>query len=79
MVPLQDPAGGPNFYPCADGSTARYYINIDNRGAVHYPNSDADGSLLYANGLANSLNDATLLFKQTTASRGSSGVPRSRS
>ena len=32
---------------------------------MNYPNSDADGSFLYANGLANSFNDATLLFKQT--------------
>ncbi len=29
-LPFEEPAGGPNFYPFADG--ARHYVNIDNDG-----------------------------------------------
>lgn len=37
----------------------------DGRGAVDYPGTEADGTFLYNNGPVNSINDPTLLFKQT--------------
>ncbi len=32
VYPVQDPAGGPNFYPFASEDTARYNLKIDNNG-----------------------------------------------
>ncbi|GAC1444312.1 MAG: DUF4331 domain-containing protein [Mycobacteriales bacterium] len=73
-IPFEDPSGGPNFYPFgADGY--RYNIKIDNNGDGKpdltyrwtFTNSDqrAGNTFLYNNGPVNSLDDATLLFKQT--------------
>ena len=73
-IPFQEPAGGPNFYPWgADGY--RYNIKIDSNGDAKpdvtyrwtFSNDDKRGgdTFLYNNGPVNSLDDATLLFKQT--------------
>ena len=72
-IPFEEPNGGPNFYPFADG--AHYDIKIDNDGDgvpdVTYQwvftshVKDAAGEFLYNTGVVNSVNDATLNFTQT--------------
>jgi Domain of unknown function (DUF4331) len=71
-IPLEEPAGGPNFYSFAPG--VRYDINIDNDGDAradiiyrwifmnHYVTTD---SFLYNTGVVNNLTDSTLNFYQT--------------
>ena len=71
-VPLQDPAGGPNFFPF--GENVRYEINIDNSGSAKpdityrwtfkssYKSKD---TFLYNTGPVNSLADPNLNFTQT--------------
>jgi hypothetical protein len=71
-IPFQEPAGGPNFYPWADGTN--YEIKIDNDGNAvpdivyrweftsSYKNSD---TFLYNLGPVNSLTDPNLNFTQT--------------
>ncbi|MDP9428343.1 MAG: DUF4331 domain-containing protein, partial [Actinomycetota bacterium] len=79
--PLQEPDGGPNFYPFAED--ARYTIKIDNNGDAvpdityrwEFSTQDlrpevqyedaADGTFLYNNGPVESLTDENLLFRQT--------------
>ncbi|MCU1675091.1 MAG: hypothetical protein JWN77_3204 [Frankiales bacterium] len=81
VIPFQDPAGGPNFYPFA--TDARYNINVDNNGdavpdlTFRWTFKDDDrrgaakngdkvgGSFLYNNGVVDSLTDDNLLFRQT--------------
>ena len=73
--PFQDPTGGPNFYPFEDGDSARYDINVDNDGDAKadityrwtFTTNDERGTdtFLYNNGPVTSLDDETLLFKQT--------------
>ena len=73
--PFQDPSGGPNFYPFEDGDSARYEINVDNDGDAKadityrwtFTTDDKRGTdtFLYNNGPVSSLDDETLLFKQT--------------
>lgn len=81
VIPFQDPAGGPNFYPFA--TDARYNINVDNNGdavpdlTFRWTFKDDDrrgaakhgdkvgGSFLYNDGVVDSLNDDNLLFRQT--------------
>ena len=71
-LPFQEPAGGPNFYPWADG--ARYSINIDNdhdaRPDVVYTWVFTDhrrnpNTFLYNTGPVTSLSDPDLNFFQT--------------
>ncbi|MGQ0670806.1 MAG: DUF4331 domain-containing protein [Actinomycetota bacterium] len=72
-LPLQEPAGGPNFFPWAPG--ARYDIKIDNNGDAKADityrwiftdhRRDGGNSFLYANGPVTSLDDENLLFYQT--------------
>jgi hypothetical protein len=69
---LQEPNGGPNFYPWA--TDARYDINIDNDGDAKpdltyrwtFENDDRRGrnTFLYNNGPVTSLDDENLLFRQ---------------
>ncbi len=71
-LPFEEPAGGPNFYPFADG--ARHYINIDNDGDAkpdiryrwtfksRYLSTD---TFLYATGPVTSLTDPNLNYRQT--------------
>ncbi|MET0236727.1 MAG: DUF4331 domain-containing protein [Kibdelosporangium sp.] len=69
---LQEPNGGPNFYPWA--TDARYDINIDNDGDAKpdltyrwtFENDDRRGraTFLYNNGPITSLDDENLLFRQ---------------
>jgi hypothetical protein len=70
--PIQDPTGGPNFYRFSDN--ARYQINIDNNGDAKpdityrwtFKSSYQDAtSFLYNTGPVNSLDDATLNYRQT--------------
>ncbi|MEJ7743846.1 MAG: DUF4331 domain-containing protein [Nocardioidaceae bacterium] len=71
--PFEDPAGGPNFFKFAED--ARYNINIDNNGDAKpdityrwtFKTIDKRGldTFLYNNGPVTSINDATLLLKQT--------------
>ncbi|MFB6888934.1 DUF4331 domain-containing protein [Kitasatospora sp. NPDC056327] len=71
-LPFQEPNGGPNFYPWADG--AHYDINIDSQGTGKpdityrwtFRTEDRRGTdtFLYNNGVVNSLTDPTLLFRQ---------------
>ena len=71
--PFEEPNGGPNFYPFSDD--ARYEIHVDNNGDAKpdityrwtFETEDQRGTdtFLYNNGPVNSLDDATLLFKQT--------------
>ena len=73
-IPFEDPAGGPNFYPFG-ASGYRYNIKVDNNGDAKpdvtyrwtFTNDDkrAGNTFLYNNGPVTSLDDATLLFKQT--------------
>ncbi len=72
-LPFQEPAGGPNFYPFADD--AHYDINIDNNGDAEpdityrwtFSTQDDRGTdtFIYNNGPVTSVNDPTLLFRQT--------------
>jgi uncharacterized protein DUF4331 len=71
-LPLQEPAGGPNFYAWSDA--ARYDIKIDNDGDAKPDITyrwDFDSSyrsrktFLYNTGPVTSLNDADLNFRQT--------------
>ena len=71
-IPMEEPAGGPNFYPWAPG--VRYDINIDNNGDAkpdliyrwvftsHYRNK---GTFLMNTGPVTKLGDTTLNFYQT--------------
>jgi hypothetical protein len=71
-IPLEEPAGGPNFYAFAPG--VYYDVNIDNDGDAkkdityrwvfenHYVTTD---TFLYNTGVVNNLTDATLNFYQT--------------
>jgi hypothetical protein len=71
-IPLEEPAGGPNFYSFAPG--VYYDINVDNDGDAvadlvyrwvftnHYVTTD---SFLYNTGVVNDLTDPTLNFYQT--------------
>ncbi|BFV60700.1 DUF4331 domain-containing protein [Kitasatospora sp. CMC57] len=71
-LPFQEPNGGPNFYPWADG--AHYDINIDSQGTgkpdityrwtFHTDDQRGTNTFLYNNGPVNNLNDPTLLFRQ---------------
>ncbi len=71
-LPFQEPNGGPNFFPWADG--AHYDINIDSQGTGHpdltyrwtFHTEDQRGTntFLYNNGVVNNLTDPTLLFRQ---------------
>jgi len=71
--PFQDPSGGPNFYPWED--KARYEIKVDNNGDAKpdatfrwtFETQDARTlkTFLYNNGPVTSLDDETLLFKQS--------------
>ena len=81
FFPVQEPGGGPNFFPFA--TDARYNINIDNNGdakpdvVYRWTFKDIDrrgtvdhgdrgkGSILYNDGPVTSLDDANLLFRQT--------------
>lgn len=72
-VPFEEPAGGPNFYPFSPD--ARYNIKLDTNGDAKpdityewsFKTDDKRGTdtFLYNNGPVKSLNDKTLLFKQT--------------
>lgn len=79
-IPMEEPGGGPNFYPWA--TDARYTIKIDNdddakadieyawtfRNARTPKPSDSfsgNGTFLYNNGPVTSLTDENLLFRQT--------------
>ncbi len=72
-IPLEEPNGGPNFYPWQAG--AHYDINIDNNGdgkadtVYRWVFKDVDmrgtKTFLYNNGPVTSLGDPNLLFKQT--------------
>jgi len=71
--PLEEPNGGPNFYPWADD--AEYLINVDNDGDAvadviyrwRFTTDDRrDGdTFLYNNGPVTSLDDENLLFRQS--------------
>jgi hypothetical protein len=71
--PLEEPNGGPNFYPWADD--AEYLINIDNDGDAvadviyrwRFTTDDRRGTdtFLYNNGPVTSLDDENLLFLQS--------------
>ncbi|MER5863521.1 DUF4331 domain-containing protein [Kitasatospora sp. NPDC002040] len=71
-LPFQEPNGGPNFYPWADG--AHYDINIDSQGTgkpdvtyrwtFHTEDQRGTNTFLYNNGPVNNLTDPTLLFHQ---------------
>ena len=79
-IPLEEPAGGPNFYPFA--TNGLYEINIDNNGDARadityrwtFKNAKTpgprdsftgNGTFLYNNGPVDSLTDPNLLFRQT--------------
>ncbi len=80
-IPFEEPNGGPNFYPWAEGS--KYYLNIDNDGdgladlkfAYVFTNIDTraddpstpedEGTFLYNTGVVTSFDDPDLRFKQT--------------
>jgi hypothetical protein len=71
--PLEEPNGGPNFYPWADD--AEYLINIDNDGDAvadviyrwRFTTDDRrdNDTFLYNNGPVTSLDDENLLFRQS--------------
>src|SRR3954468_11565393 len=70
-IPMEDPAGGPNFYRFDD--RARYYINVDNTGDGRYDvryrfsfktRVANPGSFLYALPGVASIDDAKLNVKQ---------------
>ncbi len=71
---FQDPSGGPNYFPWG-AAGYQYDIKVDTDGDA-MPNktyrwtfstqdSRGDSTFLYNNGAVNSIDDATLLFKQT--------------
>jgi hypothetical protein len=70
--PMEEPNGGPNFYPWADD--AEYLINIDNDGNAvadvvyrwRFTTKDlrAQKTFLYNNGPVTSLDDPNLLYRQ---------------
>lgn len=72
-IPLEEPNGGPNFYPFA--TDARYTIKIDNNGDgnadITYAWTfqdhvrDAANQFLYNTGVVRNLSDPTLNFFQT--------------
>ncbi|CAN5768452.1 DUF4331 domain-containing protein [soil metagenome] len=71
-IPLEEPAGGPNFYLWAEETN--YDINIDNDGDARpdvtfrwrFNTKYRDpGSFIYNNGEVTSLNDPNLLIRQT--------------
>jgi len=79
-IPFEEPNGGPNFYPFADGS--HYDIRIDNNGdgvadliyRWTFKSTSTQGStdtpggtgtFLYNTGVVNHISDASLRFKQT--------------
>ncbi|MBJ7609175.1 MAG: DUF4331 domain-containing protein [Candidatus Dormibacteraeota bacterium] len=71
-IPFEEPNGGPNFYPFAEG--AQYNINIDNSASAtpnityrwtftnHRKSVD---TFLYNTGVVNNITDGTLNFTQT--------------
>jgi hypothetical protein len=71
-LPFQEPNGGPNFYPWAEG--AHYDVNIDSQGTgkpdityrwtFHTEDGRGTDTFLYNNGPVNNLTDPTLLFRQ---------------
>ncbi len=70
--PLEEPAGGPNFYPFADD--ARYVFKIDNDGDaradvkygyVFHDQFRTKNTFLYNTGVVTSLDDPDLNFRQT--------------
>ena len=78
-IPMEEPAGGPNFYPFA--TDARYEFHVDNDGdaiadlTYRYTFRDdrtpgpedsqtGFGTFLYNDGQVTSLNDPNLLFRQ---------------
>lgn len=79
---LQEPNGGPNFYPWA--TDANYDINIDNDGngkpdvsyRVTFTTEDrrGGGTFLFNNGPVTSLTDENLLFRQNYTLSVSHGV-----
>ncbi|WP_054816316.1 DUF4331 domain-containing protein [Nocardia arizonensis] len=79
---LQEPNGGPNFYPWA--TDANYDINIDNDGngkpdtsyRITFTTDDrrGGGTFLYNNGPVTSLDDENLLFRQNYTVSVSQGV-----
>ena len=71
-IPIQEPTGGPNFYPFSNN--AKHNVHIDNNHDAkvdltyqwRFKSSYRDpSSFLYNTGPVNSLNDATLNFQQT--------------
>ncbi len=72
-LPFQEPNGGPNFYQFQAGSS--YDINVDSNGdakpdvTYRWTFTDIDNrdgtTFIYNNGVINSFDDPTLLFKQT--------------
>jgi hypothetical protein len=72
--PFQDPEGGPNFYPWG-AAGYQYDIKVDTDGDAKpnktyrwtFTNDDKRGTdtFLYNNGAVNSIEDPTLLFKQS--------------
>ena len=71
-VPIQEPTGGPNFYPFSNN--AKYNVHIDNNHDAkvdltyqwRFKSSYRDpSSFLYNTGPVNSLDDPTLNFQQT--------------
>jgi hypothetical protein len=75
-IPLEEPAGGPNFNPFDDA--VRYEIHVDNNGdavddvtfrfrfkTIQKSGKDGVSSFLYNNGQVTSLTDANLLARQT--------------
>ncbi|MET0764316.1 MAG: DUF4331 domain-containing protein [Blastococcus sp.] len=71
-IPLEEPNGGPNFYPWSED--AEYLINVDNDGDAladyiyrwQFTDDDRRGTdtFLYNNGPVTSLDDENLLFRQ---------------
>ncbi|MDQ1703371.1 MAG: hypothetical protein QOF57_2623 [Frankiaceae bacterium] len=72
-IPMEEPNGGPNFYPFAENT--QYQINIDNNGdgaadLVYtwlFKNHvrDSANQFLYNTGVVNNITDPTLNFYQT--------------
>ena len=75
-IPLEEPAGGPNFNPFDDN--VRYEIHVDNDGdaiddvtyrfrfkTMQKSGKDGVSSFLYNNGQVTSLTDSNLLARQT--------------
>ncbi|MGH8938553.1 MAG: DUF4331 domain-containing protein, partial [Actinomycetes bacterium] len=79
-IPMEEPAGGPNFYPWA--TDAAYDVHIDNdhdakadltyrwtftdaRVPSEGDSFSGNGTFLYNNGQVTSLTDENLLFRQT--------------